>query len=402
MESQVDPVNNRMGHVAVVWNDMTLLWGGETNKYWDFWDPTIIQIHQDGIWSPKITKGQSPAPTSYAVAEAINDSLYLVGGHSNNLSNTSYPIKLHNDIYRLDLDTWTWSKLEPKGTKPLKSVCMTSWVSGEKMFLFGGHGLGKEDGNLYPQTLQTMNFEGWSMNNQLVFYDCQNNSWNWPITKGEKPAPCTGHQGLSVRVRHMEANSLQKCWKSYAFIFGGQGIGGDLDRDDLLMLDLDTMRWENIIDTENEGLWPWARSGHSLTMVSKETAILYGGVVNNGEVLGDCWMLNIKKCVSKSKEGNIWTLCGKREHMRGLHVAVQEPSSSRLWLLGGAGTVKQNTIMPTDHISELTFSSNQTLKVLALESVVKHHNRLEPKIKELPTTLQLAVEAKAKRKYIIR
>ena len=48
---------------------------------------------------------------------------------------------------RLDLNTWRWSKLEPTGTRPLKSRNLASWVSGEKMFLFGGFGEGKEAGN---------------------------------------------------------------------------------------------------------------------------------------------------------------------------------------------------------------------------------------------------------------
>ena len=89
-----------------------------------------------------------------------------------------------NDIHKLDLNAWTWSKLEPKGTRPLRSSDMTSWVSGEKMFLFGGLGEGREAGEVYPQTLQLRSINSWYVNNQLVFYDCRDDSWNWPLATG--------------------------------------------------------------------------------------------------------------------------------------------------------------------------------------------------------------------------
>ena len=216
---------------------------------------------------------------------------------------------------------------------------------------------------------------------------------------GATPNPSAGeHRGFSVQV---QANGSGENSRSCAFIFGG--LGGRGFHSDLLILDLESMRWKTVNGAVNEGQWPTARVGNSLTRVSNEAAILFGGYKEDiKDALDDCWVLNVKKAVSKSNRGDIWTRCGWRADKRGLHAAVQEPSSCRLWLVGGScGFSDTHQYVPTDHISQLTFSSDQTLKVLALESVVKHRDKLAPNIRELPATLLLSVNAKARRKYVI-
>ena len=69
-----------------------------------------------------------------------------------------------------------------------------------------------------------------------------------------------------------------------------------------------------------------------------------------------------------------------------------------MWTVGGISGVGFD---PVDHIREPTFSSSQSLKVLALESVTKNLDKLSPNLKELPEALRLSVEAKAEKKYII-
>ena len=114
-----------------------------------------------------------------------------------------------NELYKLDLKSLLWTKMSPEGTRPLKSDKMTSWVDGQRMYLFGGYGkprlskffkafasiiflyslhyLHRESGVWYPTSLQfipepslptTVGGRGW--NNQLVFYETESNSWHWP------------------------------------------------------------------------------------------------------------------------------------------------------------------------------------------------------------------------------
>ena len=157
---EYDPVNDRMGHVVAVWRDLTLVWGGffdgqvsddhETYDLSDMWDPSVLEVHQDGVWRSVKTRGQIPPETCDAAAEVIGDGLFIACGNVEGEGVT-------NDIYRLDLNTWTWSELEPSGTRPLKSRNLASWVSGGRMFIFGGVGDGKLPSLWYPQYLKIQN-----------------------------------------------------------------------------------------------------------------------------------------------------------------------------------------------------------------------------------------------------
>ena len=104
--------------------------------------------------------------------------------------------------------------------------------------------------------------------------------------------------------------------------------------------------------------------------------------------------------MSRGRAEGIWTQCvGHGGHGgRGNHVAIQEPISKRVWLVGGLVTRGQIS----DQIRELTFMA-PPLKILALESTAKNIQKLAPQIEELPKKdpLRRSVEAKAQRKYKI-
>ena len=108
----------------------------------------------------------------------------------------------------------------------------------------------------------------------------------------------------------------------------------------------------------------------------------------------------LKACLRFAEK--IWTRCKHHEtYTRRGHAAVKEPSSKRVWIIGGHVNESDIGAHAPGHIRELTFSSDQTLKVLALESATKNLDKLLPNLKELPDTLRLTVEAKANKKYII-
>ena len=81
---------------------------------------------------------------------------------------------------------------------------------------------------------------------------------------------------------------------------------------------------------------PRARFGHTLTRISKSAAILFGG--QDAGCLSDCWILNLDSAMDLQNGSPIWKkitqqncLCSHIAH----HCAVLEPTSSRLWLIGG-------------------------------------------------------------------
>ena len=127
---------------------------------------------------------------------------------------------------------------------------------------------------------------------------------------------------------------------------------------------------------------------------------MYGGVVISGLDVGDCWLLNIEEAISQSNPEKMWIRCKHHEYEnRSLHAAAVEPSSGRLWIVGGVTNIY--SMMASTHIRQLTFSSNQTLKVLALESVVRNEEKYQESIRELPQDLQIAITAMKEDKYIV-
>ena len=279
---------------------------------------------------------------------------------------------------------------------------MISWVSGNKMFIFGGIGNGKEYNIHYPEFLETIHMGTfWFFNNQLVYYDCQHNSWNWPMTNGVMPTPRHGHQAFHVEGLYKKENLPEMYFRSLAFVFGGWDANGILN--DLYFLDIETMTWQVVnnptLPTTSD-LWPEPRAQHSLTLISREAAVLFGGYnFIRRKTMGDCWLLSVE-CILNGQIEYIWTRCKHHENntRRDSHKAVQEPSTRRVWLTGGFKGLCQHA----DHIRELTFTA-PPLKDLALESAAEHFEKLAPEIQELPKkdVLRQAIESKAQQKLMI-
>ena len=184
----------------------------------DMFDPAVVQCHVDGVWRPKTTHGQVPPGTSDAVAEVIGDQLFVACGYVDDAG----LVGMSNSLYSLDLSTWVWSKLEPSGTRPLKSHSLASWVSGGKMFLFGGLCEEKEAGQRYPRSLKIQDGNYLKRTNQLVYYNPQDNSWNWPTSSGSCPPPLSDHAAFSVCGWYKDSTSSEKRFRSLAFLFAGR------------------------------------------------------------------------------------------------------------------------------------------------------------------------------------
>jgi len=88
-------------------------------------------------------------------------------------------------------------------------------------------------------------------------------------------------------------------FQSRVFIFGGRLLDNRMN--DMYALDLDSMSWSENLNGHNAGSQslPSGRSWHSFTLISPTSAILYGGLSSEGQVLGDCWIYHIEK--------NVWS-----------------------------------------------------------------------------------------------
>lgn len=147
---------------------------------------------------------------------------------------------------------------------------------------------------------------GW--NNQLACYDPDTKEWSYPEVGGEWPCPRAAHAGAKVG--------------SNVFIFGGRD--GEVRMNDFWRLDLQSMRWSQIVDTKG----PEGRSWHSLTVISTDELLLYGGLTTLKTPLCDSWIYSIPN--------NKWTRLRTTVRIPRLwHSAVYSPVDDEIFIFGG-------------------------------------------------------------------
>ena len=339
---------DRSGHVAVTWKDATIIWGGQDGPTGTNCDPSSVITHLYGEWTERKTSGDVPTNSVCASASVLNDKMYILGGNSSSDS--------HYAVYSLDLNNLVWTRLITGGTSPARSLSTTnSWVYQGNIYIFGGCDFGEKE-----------------FKNQLFCYTITTNVWNQVNQKGDIPCKRYGH---STTISG-----------STAFLFGGVTDNYHL-LNDLYMLDMVELRWKRIHgplagDTDV----PCARIGHSMTQMNKKVAVVYGGWSNIGEKLGDCWVLDLNKAKQLQDPSSIWSLQSKTGDTRAFHASVLEPTSLRLWLIGG-DEIRHNPI------SKITINV-APLKILAMESVISGLKENDPRLgaEKCPKTLRDEIE----------
>ena len=168
IKSQLSLPHKREGHVAVTWKNAILIWGGQTDDH-SITSSQLrshVYMHLSGKWTVKETTGPVPI-LSEDMAHVVNDKMFVLGSELlilNNSDNLQW-------VYSLDLNTWVWTKLAPRGT-PLKGRTMgpTSWVHKGRIFIFGGHEIKK-----YHNAISYV----WPKSKRLPCYNIASNSWEW-------------------------------------------------------------------------------------------------------------------------------------------------------------------------------------------------------------------------------
>ena len=352
--------DNHPEFTAVTWKDQTIILSYTARA--------VIKAycHKDGKWSLKKTRGDEPMFWTGSSATVHNDTMLLMGGLT--LGKVS-----SNDIYALDLHSWQWTKLGPKGNPPLGCHHLTTWMYDGKMYGFGG-----------KASVQYIN--------QLFCYNIADNSWEWPFTRGKIPCPRAAHTTFIC--------------SDTVFIFGGWENGNKMN--DLYTLDMVGMTWTQVhpslIGTEGESL-PKRRVGHSMTLVSSKAAVLFSGGIDH-DPHGDIWLLNIGKVLRGDikSPSSLWERCEQHEQSlsasgakRIFHSAVVEPISKRLWIMGGLQKDRATELRylypkRTTEVLSLPFNSGASLKFLAMESALRHFSPGHPMLEETEIPRHLKIE----------
>ena len=359
----------RSGHVAVTWNNATLIWGGLGMKPMEpsrVIDPSVVHIHFNGKWMEKNTTGDTPTESVNASANVMDGKMFVVGGFR-------YPerVRSENCIYVLDLVTWLWEKLNPNGNTPHcigsePSCPLKSWPYKGKIYVY----------SCYCRM-------------KLMCYNTSTNDWEYPIVSGQKPSI---YLNPSIIIRD-----------DTIFLFGGfteimDGSGSLQTVNDLYILNMKSMRWELVHGSNPHNAIPCARSDHSLTLISQSAAVLYGGHNQSDETLGDCWILDLDKARPGLQDpSTIWTRLNQPQlQPRAYHSAVIDSVSQRLWLIGGSnapliwGGLGNELIGP----EKITVSA-VPLKILAAECAAKRICKDDPRTQpdQFPKSLSAVMEA---------
>nr|XP_060632885.1 host cell factor 2 [Anolis sagrei ordinatus] len=199
----------RLGHSFSLYGNKCYLFGGLANesedsnnnipRYLNDFYELELQ-HGSGVtgWSIPVTKGVLPSPREshtaviYCRKDSGNAKMFIFGGMSG--------CRL-NDLWELDIESMTWSKLESKGTVPLPRSLHTASVIGNKMYVFGGWVPQNIDENLSSQDGE------WKCTGSFSYLNLDTKEWIGLISDCQEdknnllPGPRAGHCAVVVGTR---------------------------------------------------------------------------------------------------------------------------------------------------------------------------------------------------------
>ncbi|KAJ6232131.1 faciogenital dysplasia protein [Anaeramoeba flamelloides] len=281
-----------------------------------------------------VINGSLPPPVKSTQGDVYNNKLYIWGGE---ISSNSKKKQYINDLYTLDLDTWTWTLLNVKGKKPIARSNHTLNLIDDRFYLFGGENNDKIFGDLY-------------------FLDLKNLIWKNISTQNKnKPSARYGH-----------SSSL---YKNQIWIFGGQNKKGKC-LNDLYCLDLQTNKliWKKI-NIINGNSFPPIRKLHTSTVVNSNLMIIGG--LTDSLPLNDVWNFDLNHNIWKENESS-----QKNNINRYGQSAIQ--FKHKLYIIGGCNFSKKK---------EKQTVSILNLKTLKWEDVINDESK--PKAIEQCLTIRL-------------
>ncbi|KAB7494325.1 Kelch domain-containing protein 2 [Armadillidium nasatum] len=334
-------VKRRAGHVVVEYQNKLFMWGGYmeeehettynlmTQSNSQFHNPEEIWIYSPllNIWIRRRCKGDIPLRLSGSCAGVIDSYMYLFGGF-----NGEEPFEGSMDIlWRLNLETFVWELLVPSGFPPYACDKSASWAFSNRFYVFGGYGRNISERGDAPVPVEFVTefgvfSKGWL--DQLVYYDTTNNIWVWPKSKGYKP---------SARAAHAAA-----LLKNKVYVFGGRHKEHRLS--DFYCLDLETHTWSLVHPCRSSPI-PIGRSWHTLTPISENKLLLYGGFSTTCQVLNDAWIY----CVKQKTWRQFWPSNDtKRLWHCGARIGFCEVA-----IIGGIKNNLINYTQPKEHAEEM-------------------------------------------------
>ncbi|CAH8299717.1 unnamed protein product [Eruca vesicaria subsp. sativa] len=204
-------------------------------------NPNTVSVYNQ--WTAPPTSGQTPKARYEHGAAVIQEKMYMYGGNYNG--------RYLGDLHVLDLKNWSWSRVETKvvtESEETSSPATLTHCAGHslipwdnKLLSIGGHAKDPSESIL------------------VKVFDLHTCTWSILKTDGKPPISRGGQSVTPV------GNKL--------VIFGGQDANKSL-LNDLHILDLDTMTWDEI---DAVGSPPSPRSDHAAAVHAERYLLIFGG-----------------------------------------------------------------------------------------------------------------------------
>ncbi|KAJ9464292.1 Actin-fragmin kinase [Diplonema papillatum] len=221
--------------------------------------------------TPGAEKGPSPVDRAAHAAVLWRDHMVVFGGDRDSGDGQSHL----NDLWQLNLDTYTWKELHPTGDVPSARLGHDCAVSGDTMYLFGGY-QGRALNDMYAIDLAVGVWR--SVSCDTPFSKVQPTSFlsmggqlsETPVVRRKRDAATegSGPEDWPHAPRDVEEDVC-----SGLFVWGGAYTDKDTYTDNLYRYDVETELFEHV---ETIGARPTARLGHCLSIVDKQL-FLFGG-----------------------------------------------------------------------------------------------------------------------------
>jgi hypothetical protein len=253
-------------------NEM-LIFGGRDdyyNYFNDLWSLSLTPGSE--AWTQLNPSGTPPSPRlgAKAVVDPVNNRMIMFGGTTN--------VSGFDETWALDLNTYTWSLLNPTGIKPpaRQAHCAIYDPSGHRMIIYAGSNWG----------VPVMN-DVWSLD---LTYGSE--AWQQLFPGGQQPGARTQHFGIYDQYSNDMVMGFGYDYPSF------------IHYDDVWILELTSLTWEQIIPhtITVEG----RRASCAAYDPNEHRIIIFGGNIMNSVYFNETYELTLDMVgVSEGPKDNI-------------------------------------------------------------------------------------------------
>jgi len=236
----------RYGHTVVARGDTCYLFGGRNdeaacNLLYTFCTNTYQ-------WSKPRVEGDIPGERDGHSAAIIGNHMYVFGGYEEIIE------RFGQDVYRLDLSTYTWKLVSCVGEPPVHRDFHTATALGHLMLIFGGRS-DLTGGQWQPPVNMGPDY----YSNKVSYFDTATSTWHSPAIHQPLPSGRRSHSALNLGGKLL--------------IFGGYNGRTKEHKDDLWLLDTESWSWSKV---EPHGVGPNPRRRQALVKAGNRI-FLFGG-----------------------------------------------------------------------------------------------------------------------------